>query len=61
MNFFVPQYQLVQDPMLPSVSYIVLFIMGYGDNRVIIERALANSDRLGSTCPLLTGRYIANH
>ena len=29
--FVVPQYQLAQEPMLTSVSYSVLFLMGYGD------------------------------
>ena len=31
LNFVLPQYQLVQEPMLPSVSYSVLFLMGNGD------------------------------
>ena len=44
MNFVVPQYQFAQEPMLPSVSYCVHFSMGFGVYRVIIERALANSD-----------------
>ena len=61
MNFVVPKYQLVQEPLPPSVSYSVLFQWFMLIYRVIIERALANSDRLGSTCPLLTGRSIVNH
>ena len=39
----------------------VCFLMGYDVYRFIIERALANSDRLGSTCSLLTGQFFANH
>ena len=46
MNFVVPKYQLVQAPMLPSVSYSVLFSWVMVIYRVIIERALTNSDRL---------------
>ena len=30
-NFVVPQYQLVQEPMLTSVSYSALVLMGYCD------------------------------
>ena len=61
MNLNVHQFQLVQEPMLPSVSYNFAFLMGDGVYRVIIERALANSDRLGYTYPLLVGRSFANH
>ena len=54
-------FRLYRSQCCPMLVISVLFLMGYGVYRVIIERALANSDRPGSTNPLFVGGFFANH